>query len=868
MKKMTARTLACLLLSWSAAAAQPVVFWSPDQCAPGEVTLLYGGGLAGASAVLVKTAGGPAAEISAPALQPCANSVKFVVPTSLPPGVFSVQVVAGGERSAPCLLNLPELWFMQPTRLLPGLNENQAAPGATVQLIGKNLTLPKTQGQPRITLRRDGKAIELKAEQAEKFSLLAKLPEHLAMGHYELWAHNGSGGEAGWGGPLPVDIRAPDAWPSQIFDVKKFGAKGDDVTDDTEAIRGALAAADKNGGGIVQFPWGTYRLTNWICIPPRTVVRGESRDSTLLKWPVDEPASATNFMTAAIFGAPPYALEDLTVIVRKADTALMDLSWEHIYSRSVPPELLQKMQPFGAFRDVFLRRVFFQNWLWCGHPERQPELMKKYFGEPYNVRVGGVRNFEVSDCTLWGANNYFANNRNVRLTGNAVANGMGGHSWTCLGGGAHFTVCESNDLNCSSSWGWGWTGIQRVYSAHNVSHNFVRGEREAMTLDISALPTARPANQHWGAPVETGERDGRPFLRFAGVQWTPGCFKDGTATIRAYDGGAGAGQWRTLVDNNADTVFLDKPFKPAPETTPRKLYMELAPRHHHAHNGTTAWLGRLRESQPAAFTAQAAQWVPDEFVGMTALVLDGKGAGQYRVITANTPDQATLERAWDVTPDGGSVIGIWSLMRHMIVSDSDGFDTSSFAQLYGAFFDYTVDGCRVERTQGIWGQMGWFVQLRNNTIRYANSYHPGIGMRGPNPEKCAPFGYTGLDSHRLRITKAQAFQYPGKKLPLFAEDVLGAPSPSTLGCILRGNQLDYGHRLVMQPWVGDSPPGPRPGGALFRDVIIEGNSVAHSAFGIQLGPNVGGVVLKDNSFAEVVQPLALAASNNVMRLEK
>ncbi|MCX7010644.1 MAG: glycosyl hydrolase family 28-related protein [Kiritimatiellaeota bacterium] len=846
------------LLSLVTVAAQPVVFWSPDQCAPGEVTLLYGGGLAGASAVLVKTVDGKAAEISAPALQPCENSVKFVLPATLPPGVFSVQVVAGGERSAPRLLNLPELWFMQPTRLLPGLNENQAAPGATVQLVGKNLALPNVQGAPRIALRRDGKAIELPAERSEKFSLLAKLPESLATGRYELFAHNGSGGDAGWGGPLPVEIRAPDVWPSQIFDVKKFGAKGDDVTDDTEAIRAALAAADKNGGGIVQFPWGTYRLTNWICIPPRTVVRGESRDSTLLKWPVDEPTSATNFMTAAIFGAPPYALEDLTVIVRKADTALMDLSWEHFYNRSVPPELLPKLQPFGAFRDVFLRRVFFQNWLWCGHPERQPDMRKKYFGEPYDVRVGGVRNFEISDCVLWGANNYFANNRNVRITGNAVANGMGGHSWTCLGGGAHFTVCESNDLNCSSSWGWGWTGIQKVYSAHNVSHNFVRGEREAMTLDISALPTARPASQHWGPCAEAGTRDGKAFLRFEGVRWTPDCFAGGAALLRA------GNQTRNITGNSADMVFLDQAFKPAPTNT---AIIEIAPRHFKAHGGTTAWLGRLSESQATEFTAKEAKWIPQEFIGMTALVLDGKGAGQYRVITANTPDHATLERAWDVTPDASSVIGIWSLMRHMIVSDSEGFDTSSFAQLYGAFFDYTVDGCHVERTQGIWGQMGWFVQLRNNTIRYANSYHPGIGMRGPNPEKCAPFGYTGLDSHRLRITKSQAFQYPGRKLPLFADEVLGAPPPSTLACILRGNRLDYGQRLVMQPWSSDNAPGPRPGGALFRDVIIEGNSIAHSTVGIQIGPNVGGVILGHNNFKDVAQPVVEAVAHSAKRIE-
>ena len=119
----------------------------------------------------------------------------------------------------------------------------------------------------------------------------------------------------------------------------------------------------------------------------------------------------------------------------------------------------------------------------------------------------------------------------------------------------------------------------------------------------------------------------------------------------------------------------------------------------------------------------------------------------------------------------------------------------------------------------------------------------------------------------MRITKSTAFQYPGRKLPLFAEDVLGTPSPSTLGCILRGNRLDYGQRLVMQPWGGDNPPGPRPGGALFRDVIIEGNDIAHSAIGIQLGPNVGGVILGHNAFEDVAQPVVEAVPNSAKRIE-
>ena len=63
---------------------------------------------------------------------------------------------------------------------------------------------------------------------------------------------------------------------------------------------------------------------------------------------------------------------------------------------------------------------------------------------------------------------------------------------------------------------------------------------------------------------------------------------------------------------------------------------------------------------------------------------------------------------------------------------------------------------------------------------------------------------------------------------------------------------------MVQPWSSDRPPGPRPGGALFRDIGIDGNWIEHSAVGIQLGPNVGGVVLGRNEFLDVAQPAVVA----------
>jgi len=58
-----------------------------------------------------------------------------------------------------------------------------------------------------------------------------------------------------------------DGWindQNEVFNVKKYGAKGDGVTDDTTAIVATVEAAQ--GGGIVFFPPGTYLISNTIFI--------------------------------------------------------------------------------------------------------------------------------------------------------------------------------------------------------------------------------------------------------------------------------------------------------------------------------------------------------------------------------------------------------------------------------------------------------------------------------------------------------------------------------------------------------------------------------------------------------------------------
>ena len=59
---------------------------------------------------------------------------------------------------------------------------------------------------------------------------------------------------------------------SKVFNVRKFGAKGDGRTLDTAAIQKALDECGNAGGGTVQFPSGTY-LSKPITLRTRTTMQ-------------------------------------------------------------------------------------------------------------------------------------------------------------------------------------------------------------------------------------------------------------------------------------------------------------------------------------------------------------------------------------------------------------------------------------------------------------------------------------------------------------------------------------------------------------------------------------------------------------------
>ena len=90
-----------------------------------------------------------------------------------------------------------------------------------------------------------------------------EVPIETEPGNYEIWFHNGLGGRYGWVRAGSVHVMPRQTEKRPVFDIRDFGAKGDDLENDYESIRRAVAAA-ASAGGVVAFGPGTWRIDTEI----------------------------------------------------------------------------------------------------------------------------------------------------------------------------------------------------------------------------------------------------------------------------------------------------------------------------------------------------------------------------------------------------------------------------------------------------------------------------------------------------------------------------------------------------------------------------------------------------------------------------
>lgn len=157
-----------------------------------------------------------------------------------------------------------------------------------------------------------------------------------------------------------------------VANVKDFGAVGDGITDDADAVQAAFNSVRDNGGGTVVFPRATYFWSFWVEVFSNTKVDGMG--STLLK---RVGSSATMFFGMLSHGKTGYG------------SGASNVEFTNLHLKG---DLSQKRQA-GLFGSNHAENILVDN---CTFTECHMQ--------GHILDIQGSRNITVRDCYFYGMN--------------------------------------------------------------------------------------------------------------------------------------------------------------------------------------------------------------------------------------------------------------------------------------------------------------------------------------------------------------------------------------------------------------------------------------------------------------------------------
>ena len=564
----------------AAANARPTVLWHSSKAVPDQTVMLFGDRLGEDTRVVAWHAPDEAPDTPVETPRLPGNGTRLEVrgrsrsdclmvglPDDFGPGVYALQVTSAGGASGLVYLNRPQAtWWL-------GDQPEGVSPGASIRLFGQHLLLTLVGETPR---RSDalpdghmGKAVltdakgtvhNLTLENVDKYTLTARLPASAAVGSATVHVHNGHGGRWGWSEALPVEVRVAEPWPTTRYNVRELGAAGDGQADDTESLRAALRRAERNGGGIVTIPRGTYKITGSLTVPARTVVRGEGRDTTRLYVPKETPE-----FNAVFAGDADFAIEHLWLTAQTPRRLIAAPDQEPLYRMPIghpPAEFWTRrhVNPRGPARNVRLFDLRLHHLRYAhrvGSADKDPRRPESS-GPSTVITYGPYVDIQKCEIVSSGMPVRAMDAYRSRIMDNVLHTGRNG--WYSLSR-CRETCFEGNRIvghDLEASYG-GYNGkqIAQVYIADNTFGGGFGGERESLTFDAPGAylwQSVEIVKTATAGEVVVRPSEGKTWERYslAGL----GCL-----VIK----GTGLGQMRQIVSHTADTLVLDRPWDVVPE---------------------------------------------------------------------------------------------------------------------------------------------------------------------------------------------------------------------------------------------------------------------------------------------------------------
>jgi hypothetical protein len=204
--------------------------------------------------------------------------------TNTPNSMYLLWAENADGFSSAVAINKTDAWWVGP---------NQASPGQTVSVYGQNLTFSPTDGLSWVYITQAGSSTGEWAtvSSANPYQVSFVLPTGLATGNYQVWVHNGHGGEYGWSSPMTLSVVAAAAANGPVFNVLNYGAIGNGVTNSTAAFQAAINAAAQYPGATVYAPAGNYMVSQ-IYMRPNILLTGDGAGKTNILEITSAPSAA------------------------------------------------------------------------------------------------------------------------------------------------------------------------------------------------------------------------------------------------------------------------------------------------------------------------------------------------------------------------------------------------------------------------------------------------------------------------------------------------------------------------------------------------------------------------------------------------